>query len=181
MNNKFFWIIMTLVFTVVGHLGYVLFYPPSLMERKINQGFVSSSELGFVSLSEKQTIALFPAEDPSILHAVCPFDVSEGAVKISIAQIDNYWSLSIYSQTGDSYYSINDRQSVDSNLKIFVRQNNAKDDEEKKQRQLVSDKAVVDAPAPKGWVILRLQIYNPASRKIVEEQVNSFKCEKSDG
>ncbi len=181
MNGKFFWLVVTFIFVMVGHLAYVLFYPTYKMEQKLATSFVSNLAPSFITLDRKQVSELFPAEDPSILHGICPFDVSQGSVKISISPYQRYWSLSIYSQKGDSYYSINDRQSVDSKLKIYIRQAPQEEiDPEQKQRELVADKTVIDAPTAKGWAVLRLQLYNPDARDAIAEQIKSFSCERGE-
>lgn len=180
MSGKFFWLVVCSIFVLVGHLSYVLFFPPYMMEQKLSTSFVSNISPSFVVLDPAQTKELFPSEDPNVLHGVCPFDVSQGTIKISIAPYQHYWSLSIYSQRGDSYFSINDRQSIDSKLKIFIRQ--AADSElpdEQKQQELVADKTIIDAPALKGWAVLRLQIYNKAARAAIAEQMKTFSCERS--
>lgn len=181
MNGKFFWLVVTVIFVLVGHLSYVLFYPPYKMGQKLTTSFVSNVSPSFIILNPKQTNELFPAEDPNVLHGVCPFDVSTGSVKISIAPYQHYWSLSIYSQQGDSYYSINDRQSIDSKLKIFIREaSKTVTDPEKKQRELVADKTVIDAPTSRGWAVLRFHIYNSAARDAIIQQMKTFTCEREE-
>ncbi len=181
MNGKFFWLVVTFIFVLVGHLAYVLFYPAYKMDQKLTTGILTDISPTFVILDPNQSKELFPAEDPNLLHGVCPFDVSRGSVKISIAPYPHYWSLSIYSQKGDSYYSINDRQAVDSKLKIFVRQSSGeKADPETKQRELVADKTVIEAPSPKGWAVLRFQIYNSTARSAIAEQMKAFSCERAE-
>ena len=181
MSGKFFWLVVCTIFMLVGHLSYVLFFPPYMMEQKLSTSFVSNISPSFVILDREQTLELFPAEDPNVLHGICPFDVSQGTVKISIAPYMHYWSLSIYSQRGDSYYSINDRQSLGSNLKIFVREaSNDEADPNKKQQELVADKTVIDAPALKGWAVLRFQIYNKAARAAIAEEMKTFTCERGE-
>jgi len=181
MNGKFFWVLLTLIFILIGHLAYVLFIPGYKMESKLESGFEAHGTPSFVTLSEKQTIELFPAEDPAMLHAVCPFDVSKGAINITIAPFDHYWSLSIYSQKGDSYYSINDRQSVDTKLSIHIRQVIQKTtDQEDIQPKLVPDLTIIDAPSPKGWAVLRFHVHNDSARTAIAERAKSFLCKRDD-
>ena len=181
MNGKFFWLVITFIFVLVGHLAYVLFFPVYKMEQKLATDFVAGLPPAFVILDDKQKRELFPAEDPNLLIGVCPFDVSKGAIKISISSFQHYWSLSVYSAKGDSYYSINDRQSIDSKLKIFVREAiNDEADPEQKQKELVADKTVLDAPTLKGWAVLRFQIYNAKARDTIAEQMKSFSCERGE-
>jgi len=181
MNGKFFWLVVTFIFVLVGHLAYVLFYPTYKMDQKLTTGILTNISPTFVILDSNQSKEFFPAEDPNLLHGVCPFDVSQGSVKISIAPYQYYWSLSIYSQKGDSYYSINDRQAVDSKLKIFVRQSSDEEvGSETKQRELVADKTIIEAPSPKGWAVLRFQIYNSTARSAIAEQIKAFTCERAE-
>jgi len=179
MNGKFFWVLMTAIFVVVGHLGYVLFIPGYKMENKFETGLVAQSSPSFISLSREQTMDLFPAEDPTVLHTICPFDVSQGAIKITVAPFEHYWSLSVYSQKGDNYYSINDRQSVDSKLSVQIRQIIQKNETtQDKPRELVSDLTVIDAPTTKGWAVLRFRVRNDISRATIAERAKSFICRR---
>lgn len=179
MNGKLFWVLVTAIFVVVGHLSYVLFVPEYKMEQKLAKSFVATSGPAFITLGEKQTLELFPAEDPSVLHRVCPFDVTQGPVKISIAPSQRYWSLSIYSQKGDSYYSINDRQAIGFKLKIFVKRGVAENSDAETLPELVPDKTVISAPTPKNWAVLRVQVYNSAARDAIAEQAKAFTCERA--
>jgi len=179
MNGKFFWVLVTAIFVVVGHLAYVLFIPGYKMANKFETGLVAQDTPSFIRLSKEQTMGLFPAEDPAVLHAVCPFDVSQGTVKISVAPFEHYWSLSVYSQKGDNYFSINDRQSIDSKLSIQIRQAIQKDETiQNKPRELVPDLTVIDAPTPKGWAVLRFRVRNGTSRATIAERAKSFLCRR---
>jgi len=166
------------MFVVVGHLAYVLFAPEYQMAQKFKTGFNSYAGLSFFPLSEKQAIELFPTEDPAVFHAICPFDISNGPIQISIAPFEHYWSLGIYSQKGDNYYSINDRQSVDSKLNIIIQEPGREEDADTKLAKLVRDRTVLDAPTPKGIAVLRFQIYNRESRDAIITQVKSFTCKR---
>jgi len=181
MTGRFFWLVVTFIFILVGHLAYVLFFPVYKMEQKLANGYVVGNSPAFIVLDARQAQTLFPAEDPSILNAVCPFDISQGTVKISIAPYQYYWSLSVYSQKGDSYFSINNKQSIDSRLKIYIRKISGKEaDQEEKQRALVADKTVIDSPTQKGWAVLRFQIYNETARASIVEQMKRFTCERGE-
>lgn len=87
MTGRFFWLVVTFIFILVGHLAYVLFFPVYKMEQKLAKGFVIGSTPAFFVLDDRQTRMLFPAEDPSLLHAICPFDISQGTVKIALRPI----------------------------------------------------------------------------------------------
>jgi len=181
MNGKFFWLLITVIFILVGHLVYVLFFPGYKMTGKLQADLFSQSTPAFIVLNEKQMIELFPAEDPSVLHAVCPFDVTQGSVRISIAPAERYWSLSIYSQKGDSYYAINDSQTIDSKLDIHIQQAVQKENAlEENQRKLVPDQTVIEAPTEKGWAVLRFRVLNQITRSVIAEQAKLFTCKRGD-
>ena len=187
MSGKFFWLMTMLTFALIGHLSYTLFAPKYQVQSAFENAFGAAPETKFFILTSQQSKQLFPAEDPNLVLAVCPFNVSTNSAKISIAAFSNYWSLSIYANTGDSFYTINDRQARFSNLSVIIKTNAQESeqgsDDEKSEREtaLKLEQAIIKAPTQKGWVVLRMLGPNALSHKSVVDAARKFSCKTIDG
>lgn len=181
MSGKFFWLVLLVIFSVVGHLGYVLFVPEYKMGKKMEELASVTNEAGFKIIPANIARSLFPGDDPTLVNAICAYDTNKESVKISTVDHVGYWSLSIYSKKGDSYYSINDRQTLGANLQINVHpaSEHNKTDPSEISAQLEQNKVNLVAATPKGWVVLRVLVANQSARKLVEEMAGRFKCEKT--
>ncbi len=178
MSGKFFWFMTMMIFALIGHLAYTLFAPRYQVQKTFESAFGQNPKSSFVVLSSEQNRALFPSEDPNLVLAVCPYDVGQGQLKISIASIGDYWSLSIYTNTGQSFYTINDRQAKSSNLSILLRPIGEKPADETSEREaaLKLEQAIINSPVNKGWVVLRLRAINPLSVHNTEKAAAQFTC-----
>ena len=178
MSGKFFWLMTFLIFVLIGHLAYTLFAPRYQVQQTFENAFGQNPESSFVVLNREQSNALFPSEDPNLVLAVCPYNVAKNPLKISIASFSDYWSLSIYTNTGDSFYSINDRQTRFSNLSILLRPLEEKPEDQTSEREkaLKLEEAIINAPLNKGWVVLRMRAINPISVGSVEKAAAKFSC-----
>lgn len=182
MNGKFFWLVLLVIFAIVGHLAYVLFVPGYKMEQKMALVETAVTRPGFQVIDGDANRNLFPGDDPALVNAVCAFDMKLHTVKITTPIISGYWSLSVYSQKGDSYYSINDRQTLGASLQISIHAHS--DDSEADLAEITSqleqNKVKLTAASPEGWVVLRMLASNAASRGLVRKRAATlFKCEKS--
>ena len=178
MSGKFFWLMTMMIFALIGHLGYTLFAPSYQVQQTFENAFGPNPESSFIVLSAEQSKALFPAEDPNLVLAVCPYDVGQGQLKVTIASSTDYWSLSIYANTGDSFYTINDRQTKNSKLSILLRPVGEKPEDETAEREkaLKLEQAIINAPVNKGWVVLRLRAINTISAQSVRKSATQFTC-----
>ncbi len=178
MSGKFFWLMTFLIFVLIGHLSYTLFVPRYQVQQTFENAFGQNPNSDFVVLNTEQSNALFPGEDPNLVLAVCPYDVSQGPLKISIGSFDDYWSLSIYTNTGDSFYTINDRQARFSNLSILLRpiSDKPEDETDEREKALKLEEAIINAPLNKGWAVLRMRAINPVSAGSVGKAAGKFTC-----
>jgi len=178
MSGKFFWLMTFLIFVLIGHLSYTLFAPRYQVQQTFENAFGQNPDSTFVVLNPEQSQTLFPSEDPNLVLAVCPYDVARGPLKISIGSFNDYWSLSIYTNTGDSFYSINDRQARFSNLSILLRpiEEKPKDQTTEREKALKLGQAIINAPLNKGWAVLRMRDINPISIQNVEKAAAQFSC-----
>jgi uncharacterized membrane protein len=182
MNGKFFWLVVGFVFVVVGHLAYVLFVPEYWMSKKLQTNLSDDGAVGFVALSRQKQHELLPAEDPGLVLMICRFEVKSRPVKIVVPPLKQFWSLSIYSPKGDSFYTINDRQTINTNLKIILQGETRQDesDAESPAQKIEEDKVFIDVPGKHGWAILRLQSPAEQSRQAIIDRAGAFSCQKAE-
>lgn len=107
---RLYWFV-TAIFLAMGvHAAFVLSMPAFVLERSIER---ISSEAGtntFFVLPLEEQRRLFPTYPPLSVIGACAFDVSKGPVDFSADMPVGFWTLTIYSSSGDVIYALNDTQ-----------------------------------------------------------------------
>lgn len=114
--------------------------------------------------------------DPLIQQAVCRFDLSDGPLKLAAQKSAPFWSLSIYTPSGDNLYSINDTISNDRALDLIIanplgvaalRSDGTFDE---------SETSMVSLPMKKGAVILRVFVPDASWQSIAQSFFADASC-----
>lgn len=58
---------------------------------------------------------------PDFAYSACPYDLRDGPVRIHVERWDAYWSLSLYDENSDNFYTLNDREARQGGDIILVR------------------------------------------------------------
>ncbi len=108
--RRFYWFAAAVFLAMGVHAAFVLSMPAFVLERSIAR---ISSEVGansFFVLPAEEQRRLFPAYPPLSVIGACAFDVSRGPVDLSADMPSGFWTLTIYSSSGDVIYALNDTQ-----------------------------------------------------------------------
>ena len=109
--RKLYWFAAALFLAAGVHTAFVLAMPAFMLKRSIAR---ISSEAGnntFFVLPADEQRRLFPAYPPLSVVGVCAFDVSMGPVDFSADMPAGFWTLTIYSASGEVIYALNGTQS----------------------------------------------------------------------
>lgn len=104
------YVLAALAIAIVVHLGIVFGTPRLLMHtamERIGHGRFNQWSLGERVTAASRTIV---RPSPDFAYAACPYDLSQGPVMLHVAPWDQYWSLSIYADNSDNFYTLNDRE-----------------------------------------------------------------------
>jgi uncharacterized membrane protein len=120
--------------------------------------------------------APLPYMDPAFAAAVCPYDLSAGPVKLSIAVNQAYTSVSFYTLRGVAFYAINDRAAgrrvIELDLMTSEQRSALPEDEE----VTAADRLIVESPTETGLIMLRALAPEPSLIAAAQATVSAGTC-----
>ncbi|MCI0598963.1 MAG: hypothetical protein L0Y50_11670 [Beijerinckiaceae bacterium] len=124
---------------------------------------------------EKQ---LIPFSDPAMVQAVCPFDLSQGGLRLHAdVEGDRLLALAFRTPAGKLFYSMTDLAAQQGKIDVVVltaeqlESVETDDDEENPSQDLR-----LLAPGPRGFVIASALAAYPGERADAEERIKSVSC-----
>lgn len=123
-----------------------------------------------------------PDLDPSLRHAFCTYDLSEGPLRIDARIPLAYWSLALYDRHGMNYYALNDRLVAGREIELWVATPKqllvmAPETPEAADRD---DRLIIGAPQEQGFAIFRALVPEPSYAAMVEEALAQTNCATAD-
>lgn len=115
-----FWLMFGLLTAVAMHLAYVLFIPASQLSDGISALRQGDGSNRLVIAEPGNAAAAFAAHQAELAYAVCAFDLSAGPVEIKARVPDQYWSIEVYGERGNSIYTLNDTQAPRRQLSVVL-------------------------------------------------------------
>ncbi len=121
---------------------------------------------------------LIPFADPAMVKAVCPFDLTQGALRMHAdVSGDRLLALSFYTPSGKLFYAMTDQAANKGKIDVVVLTADqldiveAQDDEENPSQDLR-----LLAPAARGFVLIGALAVMPGERAEAQERVKSVSC-----
>ncbi len=108
---RLYWIFTSLVLAIAVHAGYVLVAPSYALHRSLDALVAEMGVNRFFILQPRDQARLFPAFPPEHVFGACAFDLADTKIALSANMPGGMWTLTIYSATGDVFYTLNDTQS----------------------------------------------------------------------
>lgn len=176
-----FWIFTALVLGTAAHAATLLFMPRITFERSVSQS-VDGERNRFTVLTADAQARLLPDYPGVAVFGMCRFDLSRGPVTLTAQLPDRFWTLAVYSASGKTLYTVNDRQSGTNSfalrlvrspglLEIFT----AKVDED-----AVTDLAWrVASPERRGLALIWVPISDAAQRQSLAAVLARSSCSAS--
>jgi uncharacterized membrane protein len=163
MKGLLFWTVAILLLAGVVHLGYVLIVPQLDMRAGIDELRKLTGSRALTVLSRDDSMRIMGPDGRWLVHALCVYDLADGPLAVSATVPATYWSMAIYSASGETFYSLNDRQADVGQVDLMIRQSAAPllgEDEDVALPE--GDVFTVRAPDPKGVVVMRALASEPA-------------------
>ncbi len=99
--------------------------------------------------------APMPFMDPAFATAICRYDLSGGALKLTVPVSQAYTSVSFYTRNEVAYYAINDRSAgrkvIELDLMTEAQHSELPEDEE----ITAADRLIIDSPTTTGLIVLK--------------------------
>jgi uncharacterized membrane protein len=109
---------------------------------------------------------------PDLLYALCPYDVSRGPLRFTLAVPPGdqaYWSLAFYAANTDNYRVINDRSVTGDTVDLLlVREGNVP--------RGPSAATVLRSPSDRGVMLFRALVRSPADLERAEALRRGLRC-----
>jgi uncharacterized membrane protein len=124
--------------------------------------------------------AIMPLMDPAFASAICPYDLSQGPMKLTVPVSLAYTSVSFYTDRDIAYYAINDRsagwRAIELDL-MTTAQHEAMPEEED---VTAADRLIVESPTTTGLIAIRALAPDPGLMPMAKRAIEGARCQHTD-
>ena len=119
---------------------------------------------------------LMPFMDPAFAVAICRYDLSDGAIKLTVPVSQAYTSVSFYTRNEVAYYAINDRSAgrkvIELDLMTEAQHAELPEDEE----ITAADRLIIDSPTTTGLIVLKALAPEPGLMPQAQTALAASSC-----
>jgi uncharacterized membrane protein len=144
--RRFFWLIIAAFAAIAAHAGFTLAVPLFTLQRTIDKLAEGEGHNRFFIMKDSDQARLFPTYPGLSVVGACAFDVGSGAVDLSGNMPPGFWTLTIYSSSGDVLYAANDEQA--GTLQFTLRLQKAPG-----LLDMLKDQVNDDSPVGSAWTV----------------------------
>jgi uncharacterized membrane protein len=120
--------------------------------------------------------APMPFMDPAFAIAICRYDLSGGALKLTVPVSQAYTSVSFYTRNEVAYYAINDRSAgrkvIELDLMTVEQHGQLPEDEE----VTAADRLIIDSPTTTGLIVLKALAPEPGLMAQAQASLAASRC-----
>lgn len=117
--------------------------------------------------------------DPAFAVSICRYDLSQGALKLSVPISQAYTSVTFYTRYDVAYYAINDRAAgrrvIELDLMTTQQRNQLPEDED----VTAADRLIVESPTVTGLIAVRALAPEPGLMPVARAALNAAQCKRS--
>jgi len=168
----------SLLLIVLGfsiHLSFIYYFP----YLKVWMIFKNAEALNSVNVAFNRDVPTANSREvirpsPDLMYSGCGYDVTYNPLIIETNIPDTYWSVSFFASNSDNFATLNNDQSNEDNITIYLFGPNSKPSE-------IKDGYVVVSPSNKGLMLIRQFIGNGSNLDTLYEIQSSLECKSLDG
>ena len=120
--------------------------------------------------------APMPFMDPAFAVAICRYDLTDGALKLTVPVSQAYTSVSFYTRNEVAYYAINDRSAgrkvIELDLMTEDQHSALPEDEE----VTAADRLIIDSPTTTGLIVLKALAPEPGLMPQAQAALAASSC-----
>jgi len=177
MMSRLFWPGIALLVAVIAHIAYVLYLPRMDMRERLEAlGRLARPSGSFQILEGRQALLLTRTPPRYMLHGVCVIEPGEGQVEMMARLPGSYWSLTVYSDSGDVIYTLNDRHVDADSLTVIFRMRKETPSGLPEVPRLREGKLVVPLASKRALAVLRTYVDVPGLRRRILRAFSSSTC-----
>jgi uncharacterized membrane protein len=171
------WILGALLLGGIVHLSTVLAMPQAATQDAYSRLARFSPVNAVVQLpAPGSSDAMMPFMDPSFAVAICRYDLSNGALKLSAPLSQAYTSVTFYTRSSVAYYAINDRaagrRAIE--LDLMTPEQHAQVPEE--EDVTAADRLIIESPSKRGLIVLRALAPEPGLMGMARRALVGAQC-----
>ena len=117
-----------------------------------------------------------PFMDPAFAAAACRYDLSKGALKLSVPISAAYTSVSFYNRFGVSYYAINDRAAGRRVIELDLMTSTQRAELPEDEDVTAADRLIVESPTTTGLIMLRALAPEPGLMPAARAVLTTATC-----
>jgi uncharacterized membrane protein len=119
---------------------------------------------------------LMPYLDPAFAVAVCRYDLSGGAIKLTVPVSQAYTSVSFYTRNEVAYYAINDRSAGKKVIELDLMTQAQHDDLPEDEEITAADRLIIDSPTATGLIVLKALAPEPGLMPQAQASLAASRC-----
>lgn len=174
----FLWIIGGILLGGIIHLISIL-QLPNYSENRLWQQIVDAgpaNRFNKVSALSGTTTPTITGLDPAFLHALCRYSLAGGPMRIQGQFAGNAWWLSLYTKTGESYYTISAKTAQSKAIDLYIGL-----DQQFAELSALEDlnterSLILKAPVQEGFALVHVFLPNPHYRTRAENMLREARC-----
>lgn len=120
--------------------------------------------------------APMPFMDPAFAIAVCRYDLSGGAIKLTVPVSQAYTSVSFYTRNEVAYYAINDRSAGRRVIELDLMTPEQKAELPEDEDITAADRLIIESPTPKGLIVMRALAAEPSLMTQAQATLAAANC-----
>ncbi len=177
MMSRLFWPGIAFLVAVIAHTAYVLYMPRLDMQERLDVLARLSQPVGaFRVLQGRETALLARMPLRHMLYGACVIEPARGQVEMIAHLPAGYWSLTVYSDSGDVIYTLNDRHVDADRLIVIFRMRKDTPSGLPEVPRLREGKLVVPLGSKRALAVLRTYVDVPGLRERILRTFASSTC-----
>ena len=120
--------------------------------------------------------APMPFMDPAFAIAVCRYDLSSGAIKLTVPVSQAYTSVSFYTRNEVAYYAINDRSAGRRVIELDLMTPEQKAELPEDEDITAADRLIIESPTPNGLIVMRALAAEPSLMTQAQATLAAANC-----
>jgi len=120
--------------------------------------------------------AIMPFMDPAFATAICRYDLSRGALKLTAPISQAYTAVSFYTRYGIAYYAINDRAAGRKVIELDLMTTRQRDQLPEEEDVTAADRLIVESPTVSGLIVLKALSPEPSLMPMAQKALAAAQC-----
>jgi uncharacterized membrane protein len=169
------WLLGGILLGGIVHLSTVLALPRTAAHDAYARLLPITPVNKVVPLPTTET-AIMPFMDPAFATAVCRYDLSRGALKLTAPISQAYTAVSFYTRYGIAYYAINDRAAGRKVIELDLMTTRQREELPEEEDVTAADRLIVESPTVTGLIVLKALSPEPGLMPMAAKALAAAQC-----